>query len=89
MNKIHRITWTNKSQKDLKKIPKQEVVKILTKVEILKQPQIEWGSQIKKLNNHQYDYRLRIGEYRVVFDLEKVAKIISIEKVGKRDGNTY
>lgn len=89
MIKTHRIVWTNRSQKDLRKISQQGITNILMKIELLKKSRDEWGKQVKKLINHQYDYRLRVGEYRVVFDLEKVAKIISIEKVGKRDGNTY
>jgi mRNA-degrading endonuclease RelE of RelBE toxin-antitoxin system len=37
---------------------------------------------VKRLINHKYDYRLKVGNYRVVFDFEKKAKIISIEKIG-------
>jgi mRNA-degrading endonuclease RelE of RelBE toxin-antitoxin system len=35
------------------------------------------------------DYRLKVGNYRVVFDFEKKAKIISIEKIGVRNERTY
>lgn len=34
-------------------------------------------------------YRLRWGKYRIIFLIEKTAKIIFIEEVKKRDERTY
>ena len=45
--------------------------------------------QVKKLTNHKYDYRLRVGRYRVFFDIEDTVRIIHIEEVKKRDDRTY
>lgn len=44
---------------------------------------------IKALRNHQYGYRLRVGNYRVLFDVLDHARIVSIEEVRKRDERTY
>ena len=44
---------------------------------------------IKHLKNHKYEYRLRIGNYRILFNFDDVVKIISIEEVKKRDERTY
>ena len=44
---------------------------------------------IKHLKNHKYEYRLRIGNYRVLFNFDNGVKIISIEEVKKRDERTY
>jgi mRNA interferase RelE/StbE len=41
------------------------------------------------LNNHQYHYRLRVGRYRVFFDVDTEIKIVHIEEVKKRDEHTY
>ena len=46
-------------------------------------------TNIKKLTNHQYDYRLRVGNYRVLFNVHECIEIISIEEVKKRDERTY
>ncbi|SHN92946.1 hypothetical protein BHECKSOX_1901 [Bathymodiolus heckerae thiotrophic gill symbiont] len=85
----HKITWTNKAQKDLRKIPINNVKQILIKIDELEHPRNKWSKKIEKLAKHQYDYRMRVGNYRVMFDLNKTAKIVHIEKIGKRDGNTY
>ena len=44
---------------------------------------------IKRLVNHGNDYRLRVGRYRVLFDVHAEIRIISIEEVKKRDERTY
>lgn len=44
---------------------------------------------IKQLVNHDYDYRMRVGRYRVLFTLDEKAKEIIIEEVKKRDDRTY
>jgi len=44
---------------------------------------------VKTLKNHRYGYGLRVGNYRVLFDVLDHARIISIEEVRKRDERTY
>lgn len=44
---------------------------------------------IKVLVNHKYDYRLRIGQYRVLFTWDDEIQIVQIEEVKKRDEHTY
>jgi mRNA interferase RelE/StbE len=47
-------------------------------------------SGVKTLINHAYGYRLRVGNYRVLFDFEGGAVcIVSIEEVRRRDEHTY
>ncbi len=42
----------------------------------------------KKLINYMYNYRLRVGTYRVFFNVYNEIEIISIEEVKKRDERT-
>lgn len=44
---------------------------------------------VKTLTNHEYGYRLRVGNYRVFFEFEGSVRIITIEEVKKRDERTY
>ena len=56
------------AKKDLKKLDKSKAVKILNQLKKLENyPDI---SNIKKLNNHYPPMRYRIGDYRVLFDVE-------------------
>lgn len=44
---------------------------------------------VKALTKHEYQYRLRVGNYRVFFNFDGVVHIVSIEEVKKRDERTY
>jgi mRNA-degrading endonuclease RelE of RelBE toxin-antitoxin system len=44
---------------------------------------------VKRLVNHPHEYRLRVGRYRVFFDVRTRVQIITIEEVKKRDEKTY
>jgi len=39
--------------------------------------------------NHEYGYRLRVGQYRVLFDWTVEIRIVEIHEVRKRDERTY
>ncbi len=56
-----------KAIKDLKNVPKPEAKKIVDKIQDL-----EGGlaGDIKKLTNFSPEYRLRVGKYRVLFEIE-------------------
>jgi mRNA-degrading endonuclease RelE of RelBE toxin-antitoxin system len=84
---MNQIEWKNKARKDLKRIDKDERVKILDAVDGL--ADFSKNPNVKKLVNHGSDYRLRIGNYRILFNHESVVKVVSIEGVKKRDGKTY
>jgi mRNA-degrading endonuclease RelE of RelBE toxin-antitoxin system len=44
---------------------------------------------IKSLANHEYTHRLRVGNWRVLFNVFEEVSILSIEEVKKRDEQTY
>ena len=84
---MYKITWAVKALKQLKKIDKPQQNKVVRGVRQL----MEWPEcrNVKALENHKYEYRLRIGRYRVFFNVEAELKITRIEEVKKRDGRTY
>jgi mRNA interferase RelE/StbE len=66
-----------KAQKDIGKLDKKELKDILLTIKDLKNyPNI---SNIKKLVNYKPIYRKRIGNYRILFDIED--NIITVGRV--------
>jgi len=58
----------DKAIKDLSKIHKAQAQKILSKIEALEAfPKVP---NLKRLTNFEPPYRLRVGNYRVLFDVE-------------------
>ena len=53
-------------------------------------PTSDGWRNVKQLTDHKYQYRLRVGRYRVFFDLEMdEVRIYLIQEVKKRDDRTY
>jgi len=86
---MNEIIWHNRARKQMKKIPKQYRESILKCVDRLENFPVCENLDITELKNHPYDYRMRVGRYRVIFDYAKVIKIIKIQGVKKRDERTY
>ena len=85
---MHKIIWNKRALKQLRKIPTKIKEAIIIAVEDL--PTTDGWHNVKPLTNHQYMYRLRVGRFRVFFDLEqKEVKIYLIQEVKKRDERTY
>ena len=84
MNTIH---WTRKAVKQLRKIAKADQSHVYEAIQDLTyMPDVR---NIKALTRHQYGYRLRAGQYRVLFDWDGTINIVNIEEVKKRDERTY
>ena len=67
--------------KELKSIPKTDLKKILSKIELLANDPRPTGSQ--KLTGLEL-YRVRQGQYRIVYSIQDNELLIHIVKVGHR-----
>jgi mRNA interferase RelE/StbE len=81
---MYQLIFTDKALKSLKVIPSRDAHKILIKLEeFSKDPSTT--SNVKKLRNHPIAvYRLRVGNYRVLFDKEDTLKIVEVIDIGHR-----
>ena len=62
------VQLNDKAIKDLSKLDKKEAIKIFSKIENLEDfPKV---ANLKKLTNFTPPYRLRVGDYRILFDVE-------------------
>lgn len=85
---MNTIRWTTKASKQWRKLDKPIRVEILVAInENL--PEFEKSPKVIHLTKHTYGYRLRVGDYRVLFNHDHVVKIVSIEEVRKRNEQTY
>jgi mRNA interferase RelE/StbE len=53
--------------KDLKALPAVEHRRMIPKIEALG---VDLSGDVKKLTNYSPEYRLRVGDYRVLFEIE-------------------
>ncbi len=78
----YKIEWKQSAKKELKKLDKQIVPRILQAVENLVDNPYPSGS--KKLIGSDSIYRIRVGDYRIVYNIKSSVLIIEIIKVGHR-----
>ena len=77
----YKIQVKKSAEKELGKIPKKELLKILDKIKNLSDDPHPPGSI--KLTN-QKKYRVRVGNYRVLYTIEDNILTIFIVKIGHR-----
>ncbi len=85
-NSKYRIDLANKKvEKQILKLPegyRDLIVKSMLKLESNPRPR-----GIKKLAKNIY--RIRVGKYRIIFEINDNEKLVIITKVDKRDESTY
>jgi len=74
------IVWTDKSRKNLEKLPKDIAARIIDSVESIRNDPFP---HIDRLVGSAW-YRYRVGIYRVVIDVKRKMLIIYVIKVGPR-----
>lgn len=83
------ITWSRTAQKQLQRIDIRYRKSIKDKVaELQGFPLV--ALDFKKLSGSENRFRLRVGTYRVIFDVEDgEPKILEIKEIKRRSTNTY
>ena len=77
----YKIEVKKSAEKELGKIPKKELLKILEKIESLSDDPYPTGSI--KLSN-QDKYRVRMGNYRILYKIENYILTVFVIKIGHR-----
>jgi mRNA interferase RelE/StbE len=68
-----RLEWRASAAKELRKIDRQAVPRIVEAVEQLAIEPLPPGA--KKLQGSDYIYRIRVGDYRIVYELDAAGRI--------------
>ncbi len=77
----YRITIKKTAAKELEALPKKDLPRIIKRIQTLAQNPRPDGSQ--KLSGKE-QYRVRQGDYRIVYSIEDKDRIIDIFKIGHR-----
>ena len=76
------VQWRSSTKKDLRGLPRLEVVRILEAVGQLAGEPLPHGSQ--KLAGSERTYRIKVGDYRVIYEVLGARSIIEIQRVRHR-----
>jgi len=76
------VFWKRSAEHDLRKIDRQYIPQLLKAVENLSQD--PFPSNCRKLRGSKLSYRIRIGEYRVIYQVDSKNRIVTIFHVRHR-----
>ena len=68
------------ARKDLRRIPKPDAARIIDAIERL---QVDLAGDVKRLTAFTPEYRLRVGDYRALFEIEQ-ANLVVVYRVRHR-----
>lgn len=77
----YKLVIKKSAKKEISNLPKKDLHKIISKIQSLKENPTPIGS--RKLSG-QNKYRIRQGDYRILYSIEDYLKILSVIKVGHR-----
>lgn len=78
----YKIEFTKKSEKELKKLPRNIQVKILRKINLLSEDPFPRYS--KSLQGYSACFRIRESNYRIVYEVNQNKLVIFVIKIGHR-----
>ena len=79
---LYKITWKNSARNELKKLGREVIPKILEAVESLATN--PFPARVRKILGSEYTYRIRVGDYRIVYNIISSTLVIEVIRVGHR-----
>ena len=78
----YKVTLKPSVEKDFRSLPKTVLTRVLSAIESLAQE--PFPNRAVKLEGTDRTYRIRIGDYRVVYEIEKIDKVVVVLYVRHR-----
>ena len=81
------IEYSKSARKALKAMPRNTALLVMEKIEALAADPMAPNKNVRKLTNHPV-YRLRVGDWRVVYTIHEHALLIAVVRIAPR-GDVY
>ncbi|GAB4302450.1 MAG: type II toxin-antitoxin system RelE/ParE family toxin [Thiohalomonadaceae bacterium] len=78
----YRVEWKRSAEKELRKLPREVIPRIIEAVGGLGANPVPQGT--RKLVGSDHNYRIRVGDYRIVYSLFQDRLIVEVIRVGHR-----
>lgn len=76
------IRWRSSTRKDIRNLPRHEIPRIIDAVSELATDPFPHGAQ--KLAGADHTYRIRIGDYRVIYEVSNSPRFVEVQRVRHR-----
>ena len=82
---MYSLDFSNQAKNFLKKLDKQDLDRVIKKMENLEDNPVPSDSKFIGRDNNEMIFRYRIGKFRVLYKFKESQKIVLITKIDKRD----
>ncbi len=79
---MHSVILTPAAERDLKKLDATLVKRIMAALDRLQKDPREPG--VKKLKGQKNEWRIRVGDYRILFTIDDTKRIVLVHRIGPR-----
>lgn len=88
---MYEIDYSIRAREELKWFKKHEQNEILDEIEaqLRYEPTVETTNRKRLRSNATAEWELRIGDFRVLYDVDEQVRIVDIERVGLKRGNAF
>ena len=83
----YRVELAPAAQRDLRRLPPQVQARLATPIQSLAHTPRPPG--VRKVQGQERTWRIRVGQYRVVYDVHDDRQLVVIVKVDRRRESTY
>ena len=80
----YRVALTASAEKELHRLPSRVVARIVPRLEHLEESPRPPGC--KKLQGGDNEWRIRAGDYRIVYEIDDQAKTVEVTRIAHRRG---
>ena len=77
-----RVEWKKSTKKDLSKLPASVAARVVAAVALLGENPFPHG--VEKLSGAENSYRIRLGDYRVVYNVFREWRLVEVQRVRHR-----
>ncbi len=78
----YRILITSAARRQLRRLPAPIHARVAAKIDALAQNPRPAG--VLKMQAHEELYRVRVGDYRIIYEIQDIGLLVSVVKVGNR-----
>lgn len=80
--KTYKVVLTKSAEKELTKLPATVISKIVPELQSLEN--LPRPNGCKKLKGFENLWRIRVGDYRVIYSIEDVILVVEVQAIGHR-----
>jgi len=79
---VYEILLEQAAERDLKKLPSEMFKRIIPKIKKLAgNPKPQWS---RKITGSKNDWRIRVGDYRIIYEIDARAKKVKVMRIRHR-----